>query len=723
MKRFFAMLILGCTLATAQSFKQLTATKIYVGGPTLLKRGRLCAIATDGADIPIPFGVGGGGQMLPAQACADVADGALVSPLQLANPSTATATVQYRITVTDLDTYKETKYPHVSLAGDWCGDSTCDWDNYNPNATMPSIPTTVISGPAGAAATIAIGGTTTLPAGSAATVSNSGTSSAAVFHFSIPQGQPGPNCNADSPAGECDVDGTLKTNMLVTDYTWNPQTPLANGIGAMASAKLAAKAIVVIGDSITCCIGPSDINNNPIKVFTRLLQSAYGNGGTGIIPVGNNDGLSIRPEWSASGTWSAVSDLGPTQSSTGAFGTVFVSAGTSSSLTLTLPAATTSVTVMGETTTDSAGCNVIVAGTTVGTVGNSTTSMPTAFSTDVNLGSATSTVTLSPAGPGKCYLYGAGSSAASTGMVVHNLAHGYARSEAWGSNPSAQLAFVDKLSPVPSLAIIDLGVNDSINGTGTTAAQYQSNLQSIITHLKALNAHMSIMLLDNYDVQSPGTLLPQTSVRQIEQALAASNGLAYMSMHDVWQSYAEASALGYINADHIHPSDIGGVVMGQAIATHLGIAASVNIPQLNYGSIISRASTVTSVEDFPYLNRSNGFISGDVQPGVNDFIGGFDGYAVGRTFVQRDDGRRYLMEYQSTDASGWVWCVYPAGQKFSKTIQARCPAYVDTEGNITAAGGSHILYRCTTAGTLPAGSLTTDQASCGAAADTGLRVN
>ena len=47
------------------------------------------------------------------------------------------------------------------------------------------------AGAPGAAATIAVGTTTTLPPGSSATVTNSGTSGAAVFDFAIPEGQPG----------------------------------------------------------------------------------------------------------------------------------------------------------------------------------------------------------------------------------------------------------------------------------------------------------------------------------------------------------------------------------------------------------------------------------------------------------------------------------------------------------------------------------------------------
>ena len=49
----------------------------------------------------------------------------------------------------------------------------------------------IVGGESGAAATIAVGTTTTLDAGKDATVSNSGTSSAAVFDFGIPQGAKG----------------------------------------------------------------------------------------------------------------------------------------------------------------------------------------------------------------------------------------------------------------------------------------------------------------------------------------------------------------------------------------------------------------------------------------------------------------------------------------------------------------------------------------------------
>ena len=50
----------------------------------------------------------------------------------------------------------------------------------------------IAAGPAGQAATVTVGSTSTLPAGSQAMVTNSGTSSAAILNFELPQGPTGP---------------------------------------------------------------------------------------------------------------------------------------------------------------------------------------------------------------------------------------------------------------------------------------------------------------------------------------------------------------------------------------------------------------------------------------------------------------------------------------------------------------------------------------------------
>lgn len=47
---------------------------------------------------------------------------------------------------------------------------------------------------------------------------------------------------------------------------------------------------------------------------------------------------------------------------------------------------------------------------------------------------------------------------------------------------------------------------------------------------------------------------------------------------------------------------------------------------------------------------------------------------------------------------------------------------IQGNGNVSAGGGSNIVYRCTTAGALPAGALTIATGNCGASTDSGLRV-
>lgn len=74
----------------------------------------------------------------------------------------------------------------------------------------------------GAAATIAVGTVTTGAPGSSATVTNSGTSSAAVFDFSIPQGQPGSGVEVYTAT-------QTSSTSTTTTYSFTPQQALSAG--------------------------------------------------------------------------------------------------------------------------------------------------------------------------------------------------------------------------------------------------------------------------------------------------------------------------------------------------------------------------------------------------------------------------------------------------------------------------------------------------------------
>jgi hypothetical protein len=93
------------------------------------------------------------------------------------------------------------------------------------------------NGTNGAAATIAVGSTTTLSAGANATVTNSGTSSAAVFNFAIPRGPQGVqgNTGPQGPQGPAGPSQDL-SNYATLGYATSAAT--AAGIAATAAANI-----------------------------------------------------------------------------------------------------------------------------------------------------------------------------------------------------------------------------------------------------------------------------------------------------------------------------------------------------------------------------------------------------------------------------------------------------------------------------------------------------
>jgi hypothetical protein len=352
---------------------------------------------------------------------------------------------------------------------------------------------------------------------------------------------------------------------------------------ALQNSQNSAVSVAVIGDSIFDYGNPSDPTtypNGPVVQLTRSLQNVYGTHGTGIIPIGSNGGLATNPEWTLHGTVTTVNDLGPSQSGTGAFGSTFKMTGGGNYVELT-PQFGDSLRVYMESTTDSGGCNVLVDGVTT-LVGNTTSGSPAAIVATIgSLSADVHTVFIGAPGSGSCYLYGVEFTYGSTGVTVHKLAHGYARSEAWGANTATQLAYIAQMSPVPAAAIVALGVNDSTNGTGTTASQYRSNISNILTYLRTLNPQMAILVADENNVQTPGTVLPQTTIRTSEQAVAQQFGASYLSIADAWGAYATANALGLMASDGVHITSKGGLSQAGLLTTTMvgyGLTQSTSFP-------------------------------------------------------------------------------------------------------------------------------------------------
>ena len=326
--------------------------------------------------------------------------------------------------------------------------------------------------------------------------------------------------------------------------------------------------IVIIGDSIACCIGPKDYNNvwpNQLRAQLELKAPSHG---SGIIPVGNNNGVSMNPQWSFDGAKDEITtiEFGPFQSGTGQFGGVFRLEG-SHRLTIS-PHRGDHANIYFATTNDSAGGIRVSSGATfLGLIGREQSMKPEARMASIALPAdgADHSITLEPAQPTSAiYIYGVEFTSGSVGLSIHNLAHGYARSEAWGGDPVRQMAFLSHIPGKLDAAIIALGVNDSVNNMGTTAAQYTANMRAIIGALRRLNPKIRIVIQDEINTK-PGevaNLLPQSSVRQQEIRLASELHLGYISIADRWGPEKQAELDGYMASDGVHPSDSG----GQAIA-------------------------------------------------------------------------------------------------------------------------------------------------------------
>lgn len=96
------------------------------------------------------------------------------------------------------------------------------------------------------------------------------------------------------------------------------------------------------------------------------------------------------------------------------------------------------------------------------------------------------------------------------------------------------------------------------------------------------------------------------------------------------------------------------------------------------------------------------------------------------TNILVDQIARYtLTEPGEGNAIGWYFLDGgnpPVVCSSSQNVTCVMGHAVTALGNVTAANGSKIVYRCSTQGILPVGALTTNTGDCGGATDTGLRV-
>lgn len=335
--------------------------------------------------------------------------------------------------------------------------------------------------------------------------------------------------------------------------------------------------IAIIGDSIACCIGPKEYSNVWTNQLRTYLGLRFRSHGSGLIPIGNNEGLSMNPQWTTedSDGMIATVDFGPFQHGKGAFGSLFRLSGR---VRLTVSGhAGDHVIVYYATSSDTEGGIKVSSGNLdlgVIEMARSSAFEARAASLVLPTDGRKHAITLEAANPKvNVYVYGVEFTSGVTGLSVHNVAHGYARSEAWGKDPSRQMVFLKQIPGKLDGAIIALGVNDAINGAGTTEEEYVRNMRSIVGTLLRMNPSMMIAIQDENST-APGEtarILPQRKIKAAEQRLAKTLGLGYISIAALWGSEKKAASKGYMAIDGVHPSDLGDRKLAEIMDNYFSI--------------------------------------------------------------------------------------------------------------------------------------------------------
>lgn len=388
-----------------------------------------------------------------------------------------------------------------------------------------------------------------------------------------------------------------------------PNTMLAR-FNALASTNLPTTGPIegiVIGDSIfTGQVGTTSTQFGPIQQMSAMLYAKYGYHGSGLIPYveAMTAGLPVfgRGGWGlASGSTIASKgcDFGPSQTGVSAGCTVAVLTGTNQ---LNLENSQGSywnsagligdtVMVAGETNSSTTACTMTMDGSNVVTTSfGGTSGSPTPYvqsfkipnSTPLQLHTQIAFTTTG--GAGQCNIYGGGVySRSRLGVEVTNLSVASALSDAFGTSPSTQLAWLPLLPTLPTFAIINLGAND-IDQTGTpphTPATYGANLQAIVTNLHTVNPVMSIFIVDQHQIVPTSTTITKAQVQQQEQLVAQSNPYTYYhSIADDFGTWVQANAAGLMAPDTIHDNNPGGAREGAIVYNWLTEAAPIVTPSI-----------------------------------------------------------------------------------------------------------------------------------------------
>lgn len=156
---------------------------------------------------------------------------------------------------------------------------------YKKTDPVTWTPEFALIGPAGTAATVAVGLTTTLAAGTPAAVNNTGTAQAAVFNFGIPQGAIGPT-GPQGPPGSAATASVWSTfpatqDVDIGNFQLDNVTAINAPVGLSVTAATGDIVLAVTdlsGDpKVVVQGGPLDLDSNDLNNLGSLTTSGIGN--------------------------------------------------------------------------------------------------------------------------------------------------------------------------------------------------------------------------------------------------------------------------------------------------------------------------------------------------------------------------------------------------------------------------------------------------------------
>jgi DNA-binding beta-propeller fold protein YncE/lysophospholipase L1-like esterase len=273
----------------------------------------------------------------------------------------------------------------------------------------------------------------------------------------------------------------------------------------------------------------------------------------------------------------------------------------------------------------------------------------------------------------------------------------------------------------PKAIILNIGRNDI--AFGVPYATYSANYASIVSQLQSCGVTV-YHLLPLYE--SSG--LVQTPLTNFIQSTYPSANIINANL----QQYSGTSSY-ILDTDGVHPNPQGHIFIAQAILAFLrnsqnviqftpkqgaqstfGVDTNNQFPTGNYsfpGDVAFGGAPTADSDIYSY-----GSIETSPQAGFNSnlyYSGGWKYSGNGTGFT--------IFENGTTSIDIWVAPNNTGGHGAAATPVSRFSIDTST-GSVSIGGGSNIVYRCTTAGTLPVGAMTITAGNCGASVDSGLRI-